>query len=252
VAAQHTYQRIAEEIRDKITRGELRAGDQIPSLPTLKAERRASFQTGQAAFDLLKSWGLVETKPGRGTFVVEEIPVVNWMTEMTLPGPDGTRKRWKDVVGRIGKVGTQRVTGAGRMPAPPDVAHAYGYEAGTEVAWRQRLMISDGRPAQIATSYYSDAVAAAVPALTNPELLPTNAMQLMSHTDFEITGGEDEVMARAATAEEAGLLEVAPSAPVSEVFRTARNAVGDVVTVERMVTYGPRMRHAWKFGTSQA
>lgn len=244
----HTYQAIAWEIRGLIERGDLGAGDRIPSLPEITRDKGVSYPTAQAAVRLLKTWRLVRSEPGRATFVLEVRPVINMMTEMTLPGQDGRRRTWREICAEYGMEGTQRVTGAGRTTAPIDVADAFEVESDTIMAWRQRLLLVDGHVAQISTSYYPESVVKAVPALLAPERLPTNAMELMAQAGFEIVpGGRDLVFARAATEDEASTLSVELGAPVTEVLRTARNAQGDVVTVERMVSDSSRLRQVWVF-----
>ncbi len=247
-SGRHTYQSIAWDIRAKISRGELRPGDPIPSLPAIQRDHQVSNQTAQAAVRLLKAWGLVEGRSGLGTFVVDSRPVVNFMTEMTMPGQDGKRRTWREIVAEYGMAGSQRVTGAGRLAAPVDVADAFGYEPDVIVAWRQRLLLVDGKAVQVCTSYYPDAVAAAVPALTVPDRLPSNAMELMARAGFEIAaGGQDTVFARAAADDEAAALGIEIGTPVTEVFRVARSADGQIVTVERMVSDSSRLRQIWTF-----
>lgn len=244
----HTYQAIAWEIRGRIERGELCAGDKIPSIPEITRDKRVSSSTAAAAVKLLKAWGMVRSRAGLATFVLDVRPVINMMTEMTLPGQDGRRRTWREICAEYGMEGTQRVTGAGRTVAPVDVTDAFGYEAETMVAWRQRLLVIDGHAAQISTSYYPAAVVDAIPALLTPGRLPTNAMELMARAGFEIApGGRDLVFARAATEDEAATLGVELGAPVTEVLRTARDARGDVVTVERMVSDSSRLRQMWIF-----
>ncbi|ADP84901.1 GntR family transcriptional regulator [Pseudofrankia inefficax] len=244
----HTYQAIAWEIREQIAQGVLRAGDPIPSLPALRRDRGISNPTAQAAVRLLKSWGLVEGRPDLGTFVREVRPVVHLMTEMTLPGQDGSRRTWREIVEESGRVGTQRVTGAGHAAAPVDVADAFGLDADALVAWRQRLLLVDDEVAQVCTSYYPDAVVAAVPELLVAERLPSSAMELMARAGFVIArGGLDTVFARAATEDEAAALGTDVGAPVTEAFRVARDEAATVVLVERMVSDGARLRQAWRF-----
>ncbi len=244
----HTYQSIAWAIREQISRGELRAGDPIPSLPAIQREHNVSNPTAQAVVRLLKSWGLVRSESGRGTFVLDNRPVVHVMTEMTIPGDDGKRRTWREIVAEYGMAGTQRVTGAGRAVPPVDVADAFGYEADALVAWRQRLLLIDDRAVQVCTSYYPDAVVDAVPELIVPNRLPSNAMELMARAGFAAApGGLDTVYARAATEDEAAALGIEIGAPVTEAFRVARDAGGTVVLVERMVSDSARLRQAWTF-----
>lgn len=241
------YQTIAWEIRDKIAKGELRPGDSIPSLPAIQRDYDVSNQTAQGAVRLLKRWGLVRSESGSGTYVLEVRPIVNAMTEMTIPDKQGNRRTWREIAADYGMAGSQRATGAGRAAAPVDVADAFGYEADTEVAWRQRLLLIDDHGVQIATSYYPRFVVDAIPSLVEAERLRTNAMELMAQAGFAIAGGTDLVFARAIERDEAELLDVEAGAPVTEVFRVASDTEDRIVTVERMVSDSARLRQQWAF-----
>jgi DNA-binding GntR family transcriptional regulator len=66
---QYPYVRVAEAIRERIRSGDLRPGDQVPSVHNLAPEYGVSRSTARRALDLLKEWGLTEALPGLGTFV---------------------------------------------------------------------------------------------------------------------------------------------------------------------------------------
>ncbi|MCK9901360.1 GntR family transcriptional regulator [Glutamicibacter sp. V16R2B1] len=245
----HTYQTIAWAIRRGIEGGELRDGDKIPSLPTIQAEYNVSNPTAQAAVRLLKSWQLVRSRPGEGTFVSTIRPVINTMTDMTLPSAEGKRRTWKGIVAEFGREGSQKPTGAGRAEAPIEVADAFGYDADTPIAWRQRHLLIDGLVAQISTSYYAEQVAAAIPELVSPERLRTNSMQMMADVGFVIVPGlgRDVVYGRGATEDEARVFEINIGTPVTEDFRVGRGADGEVLTIETMISNSALLRQAWVF-----
>lgn len=66
---QPPYLRIANELRAQIEHGELRPGEQVPSVTDLANKYEVSRGTARRALDLLKEWGLTEAVPGWGTFV---------------------------------------------------------------------------------------------------------------------------------------------------------------------------------------
>jgi DNA-binding GntR family transcriptional regulator len=66
---QYPYVRVAGQIRERIRNGELRPGEQVPSVHTLAETYGVSRSTARRALDLLKEWGLTEALPGLGTFV---------------------------------------------------------------------------------------------------------------------------------------------------------------------------------------
>ena len=67
------YRVIADELRFKIESGEWDAGHQLPTELDLRTQYDASRNTVRDAIKALVSRGLIETHPGRGTFVVEKI-----------------------------------------------------------------------------------------------------------------------------------------------------------------------------------
>jgi len=62
------YRRIAQDLRDKIESGEVAPGSQLPSELELKDRYGASRNTIRDAVRWLIRRGLVETRPGQGTF----------------------------------------------------------------------------------------------------------------------------------------------------------------------------------------
>jgi GntR family transcriptional regulator len=67
------YRRIADDLQRKIETGQLGPGDQLPTEVELGDQYRASRNTIRDAVKWLVGRGLVETRLGQGTFVVEKI-----------------------------------------------------------------------------------------------------------------------------------------------------------------------------------
>jgi DNA-binding GntR family transcriptional regulator len=66
----YLYRQLAALIRDRIRSGELPSRSQVPPITALAAEHGLSLVTVRRAMAVLKDEGLIETYPGRGTFVV--------------------------------------------------------------------------------------------------------------------------------------------------------------------------------------
>src|SRR5215469_13053722 len=80
------YQQIADDLRNQIKSGELPPGAQIPTEGDLQNIYNASRNTIRDAIKRLVSLGIVQTRPGQGTFVVSAIdPFVT-----TLSPPAGS------------------------------------------------------------------------------------------------------------------------------------------------------------------
>src|ERR1700755_1377062 len=81
MAQQAMYQENAEKPRAQIEHGELPAGDQLPTELELRDRYSSSRNTIRDAIKRLTSQGLVETRPGQGTFVTRRVdPFVSVLT----------------------------------------------------------------------------------------------------------------------------------------------------------------------------
>jgi GntR family transcriptional regulator len=67
--AEPIYRRIAEDLREKIESGALRPGSQLPTELELRKQYDASRNSIRDAQRWLITCGLIETRPGQGTFV---------------------------------------------------------------------------------------------------------------------------------------------------------------------------------------
>src|SRR5215472_12461676 len=87
--AEPLYRQIADDLRAKIESGELTQGSQLATEAELKDQYNASRNTVRDAIKWLITLGLVETRPGQGTFVVEKInPFVTTLTGNTVSTDD--------------------------------------------------------------------------------------------------------------------------------------------------------------------
>jgi GntR family transcriptional regulator len=147
------YRTIADDLRHQIETGELRPGEQLKTEIELRERYNASRNTIRDAIKLLTTRGLIETRPGQGTFVVETI--VPFVTTLT-GDPDGASLgEWGDIY-RRGALRRQRET-------PPEVGiHQAGSPAtaelrlplGTMVVSRYQQRFIDDIPWSLQTSFY--------------------------------------------------------------------------------------------------
>src|SRR5438477_7248455 len=86
--AEAMYRQIADDLRHKIRDGEIAQGSQLPTELDLQKRYNASRNTVRDAIKWLTTRGLVETRPGQGTFVTE--PIIPFLTTLTGdPGRGG-------------------------------------------------------------------------------------------------------------------------------------------------------------------
>ena len=66
-SAEHPYRQLAAQLRERIKRGEITGP--LPSITELTAQTGLAVGTVRRGIDVLVKEGLVQTVPGRGTFV---------------------------------------------------------------------------------------------------------------------------------------------------------------------------------------
>jgi GntR family transcriptional regulator len=86
------YRQIADDLRFKIESGEIAPGTQLPTEIELRERYGASRNSIRDAIRWLVTRGLVETRPGQGTFTIEKIvPVIIRLGAEPEGGLDGQR-----------------------------------------------------------------------------------------------------------------------------------------------------------------
>lgn len=68
------YAQIVERVKELLTSGELKAGDQLPTVRALAQELRVNFNTVARAYRILDEMGIISTQQGRGTYILEIPP----------------------------------------------------------------------------------------------------------------------------------------------------------------------------------
>src|SRR5579871_5224404 len=88
---QPLYLQIADELEEQIRSGVLSPGSQLPTEDDLRDKYRSSRNTVRDAIKRLVGQGLVETRPGQGTFVTTKVdPFVTVLTGAPGVGEGGT------------------------------------------------------------------------------------------------------------------------------------------------------------------
>jgi DNA-binding GntR family transcriptional regulator len=88
------YQQIADTIQRQIDEGELERGQQLPTELELRETFNASRNTVRDAIKRLANLGLVETRPGQGTFVTAKVdPFVTILSGRSRPQESQGQRR---------------------------------------------------------------------------------------------------------------------------------------------------------------
>jgi GntR family transcriptional regulator len=62
---------ITQQIRSKLSEGELNPGDQLPTVRQLAVDLGVNFNTVARSYRILDKAGVISTQHGRGTYIVE-------------------------------------------------------------------------------------------------------------------------------------------------------------------------------------
>ncbi|MBV4414963.1 GntR family transcriptional regulator [Clostridium tyrobutyricum] len=63
------YEQITNQVKDNIVRGNISAGELLPSIRNLAKELKISVITTKRAYEELEREGFIETIPGKGSYV---------------------------------------------------------------------------------------------------------------------------------------------------------------------------------------
>jgi len=150
------YRQIAQELRQRIASGVLGPGQQLPTELELRERHGASRNTIRDAIKWLTTNGLVETRPGQGTFVVVRLdPFITTLSadpETGLGGGEGdaafaeVRDRGRSPSASVSRVEVQAASG--------NVALRLRVPEGTQVVSRRQERFIDGSPWSLQTSFY--------------------------------------------------------------------------------------------------
>jgi len=87
------YTQIVEQIQRMLASGELKPGDQLPTVRQLATELRVNFNTIARAYRMLDEAGLISTQQGRGTYIWET-PSAEVTQKLRLQGLNELTQRY--------------------------------------------------------------------------------------------------------------------------------------------------------------
>ena len=138
------YLQVAGHIRGQIVRGELAAGERVPSAREIAATWNVARATADKALQLLRADGLIEARAGAGTVVRGNPPVYR------------TARDRLAAARRTGRTYTQgehaEILAAEQVPAPAEVADELGVGASALVIRRHRVTYLHDTPLNSSTS----------------------------------------------------------------------------------------------------
>jgi GntR family transcriptional regulator len=245
------YKQIAEDLREQVTVGTLRPGNQLPTEPMLAATYDASRSTVRLAIGLLIQQGLVETRQGMGTYVTEPatpFTVVlsreeDWQAgEPTHAALQPTGKRANGPATETFQAETTR--------ADAEVAAALNVAEGTPIMVRRTHRYLGRDPWSLVASYYPmDIVKGTALEQVGPSA--KSASLILAELGHEPVGYRHDIYARMPDAVEAMFFQLPRPVPVTVVNRTAYDA-SQPVRLTRYVYRSDRLRLRHEMGTIPA
>lgn len=153
------YRQIADDLRHQIESGALASGQQLKSEVELREEYGAagvvSRNTVRDAIKLLVARGLVETRPGQGTFVMRKVqPFVTTLTGDPEGGGAGEGTVYESEIQRNGRIPEETLPRVEVQAASDLVASQLQLEAGAQVISRHQERRIDGTPWSLQTTFY--------------------------------------------------------------------------------------------------
>ena len=210
------YRKIAEDLQRKIESGELEPGQRLPNEEDFRTEYAAARNTVREAIRWLTQRGLVETRPGQGTFVIRRLePIITTLSadpETGMAGGEGQAafteiRRQRERKRELREKDRQEREAAGEKPAevepleipegepratPPTVelSFAPGYVAerlriseGDDVVSRHQQFYIGKTPWSLQTTWYPLALAdGGATALTRPRDIEEGAVEYLRKT----------------------------------------------------------------------
>jgi GntR family transcriptional regulator len=226
------YRKIAEDLRAQIESGQLAQGGQLPTELELRETYEASRNTVRDAVKWLMNLGLVETRPGQGTFVVEKVdpfttalftdltPLSSDQEETGLGGEGTAYAVEVSAQGRRAKDSVPRIE---IQQANSVIAGELRLSEGSAVVSRHQQRFIDGTPYSLQTTFYPmRLVEKGAVRLIQAENLQAGAVRYLEETlGIKQVGWRDRITVRAPDATEAAFFRLPGDGRIA-VFETLR------------------------------
>lgn len=226
------YRQIAEDLRVQIESGGLEPGQQMQTELELREHYGASRNTVRDAIKWLTNLGLVETRPGQGTFVAQKInPFVTTLTGDPHTGWGGDEGAvYLSEVDKQNRRPASSPTQVEIQQATDDIADELGLPKGAQVISRHERRFIDGIPWSMQTSFYPVEFADhGAERLRSARNIDEGTVQYLANTlRIQQVGYRDRITVRSPNPTEADFFKLPPDGrvPMYEMTRTAYDSNG--------------------------
>lgn len=207
------YQTIADELRERIERGELAPGDDVPTEAQLAKQWRTSRGPIRNALAVLRAEGLIESGRGRPSRVAKR--KAGQRVDVSI-----AFTRWAQDIGAEPGANTQEV----RLRRPSDEeAEVLDLSEDGRVVEVLRVRLLDGRQAMLERLVYTEDVGRQ---LFDVDLDTVSITEYLDERGFAFEEVDHEIEAVAADPVDVGLLDVQLGTPLLRLRRVSRDADG--------------------------
>jgi GntR family transcriptional regulator len=229
------YRVIANDLRSKIESDALKHGSKLPTESELQAQYDASRNTVRDAMKWLINLGLVQTRPGQGTFVVDEIqPFRTALTSVpVLPeemeaGFGGERDSYAAEVSAQGRKPDQQDPTVEIQKAVGVAAEELQLTDESFVVVRHQRRFIDGAPYSLQTTFYPmRLVEEGATDLIRAQDMPSGAVRyLEGKLGLKQAGWRDQITVRPPDQNEAEFFGLAEDGRIA-IFETFRTGYDD-------------------------
>jgi GntR family transcriptional regulator len=240
MAQQPMYQQIADTIQRQVAEGELERGQQLPTELELREMFNASRNTVRDAIKRLANLGLVETRPGQGTFVTAKVdPFVTILSGD--PDPEKNKgsvdpesaSYLSEVAEKHRKASRSKPRVEIQKPAPREVMLRLRISEEDQVIVRHEERFIDGIAWSLMTSFYPmKLVTQGATNLLIADDIPEGTVKYLAKAlDLKQTSYRDWITGRAPDDNEQKFFDISHAASVFELYRTGFDQNGEPMRV---------------------
>ncbi|MFI8371726.1 GntR family transcriptional regulator [Streptomyces sp. NPDC085466] len=240
------HQKIAAELRRRITRGDLPPGSKLGSTAELMEQYGGVANTTvQKALQMLKAEGLLEGLPGKGVYVRQHAQEsVEPIAYVRPAGPDEAYP-WVSEAAKRRQVGRVRLLDVDIVVPPAEVAEALELEEGDRAVLRRQLLLLDDEPTELTRSYYPLGLVEGT-AVLEKKRIRGGTPALLASMGFPPREFVDELSSEIPTEEEAVALELPKDMPVLVAFRVVYSDGGRPIEATLMTKAAHRYRMRYR------
>ncbi|MGW4779350.1 GntR family transcriptional regulator [Streptomyces filamentosus] len=240
------HQKIAAELRRRITRGDLPPGSKLGSTAELMEQYGGVANTTvQKALQMLKAEGLLEGLPGKGVYVRQHAQECVEPVAYMRPARPGEPYPWVSEAAKRQQVGRSRLLDVEVVVPPVEVAEALRLGDGERAVLRKQLLFLDEEPTELARSYYPLGLVEGT-AVLERKLIRGGTPALLDSMGLPPREFVDELSSEIPTEEEVVVLELPKDMPVLVAFRVVYSDGGRPIEATLMTKAAHRYRMRYR------